>query len=276
MFLSRVPLILAFLSLTAATTLRIQIPASNILPNPNSLPASTHATLTSGTSPQLHAPIRRGSILEFINITEPGSYLLDIYSRDYTFAPYRVDVASSPNSPDTPVVIEGIWETYRGTRWDDKGPTIYSPSSSNPAPSDPPSPADQSQSQTPQVITIFAKILTRKTFYDERQGFNPMSLLKNPMMLLGIVALAITFGMPKMMESMDPEMKEEFDAMQKKGPTAGLTRALQGQGPASQGVGGFDLAGWMAGAQTGGAGTTRTSGADASGDGAARERKGVR
>jgi hypothetical protein len=258
MRLSSLGPLLAIIDFTTAATLRIQIPPSNLLPNPNTLPASTHATLTSGTSPQLDAPLRRGSILEFNNLTTPGSYLLDIFSRDFTFAPYRVDITTPE---DGTAVIEGVWETYRGTRWDDKGPLLGG-SSADPTNAPP----------QPQVVTVPAKVLTKKNFYEDRPGFNPMSLLKNPMILLAIVALGITFGMPKLMENMDPEMKAEYEAMQKKSPVSGLTRAMQGQGPASGAAGGFDLASLLAGAQQQ-RGNTRTSGAEAKDAGSIRERK---
>lgn len=254
-------LVLALGDITAAATLRIQIPPSSLLPNPHSLPASTHATLTSGTSPQLDAPLRRDSTVEFRNLTAPGSYLLDIFSRDFTFAPYRVDISAG----DGPAVIDGVWETYRGTRWEDKGPLLGGGSA------DPTTPPPQ-----PQVVTVSAKVLASKNFYEDRPGFNPTSLLKNPMILLGIVALAITFGMPKLMENMEPEMKAEYESMQKKSAVSGISRAMQGQGPASSAVGGFDLAGWMAGAQQQQQqqqGNTRSSGADAKDGGSVRERR---
>ena len=263
MYLSSVALVLGFVELIAAATLRIQIPPSNLLPNPNTLPASTHATLTSGTSPQLDVPLRRDSILEFRNLTTPGSYLLDLFSRDFTFAPYRVDISSAA---DGTAIIDGVWETYRGTRWDDKGPLLGGAS------------ADSTTTPKPQIVTVSAKVLTKKDFYEARPGFDPMSLLKNPMILLAIVALGITFGMPKLMENMDPEMKAEYESMQKTGPVSGLTRAMQGQGPASSAAGGFDLAGWMAGSQQQQQqqqqqGNTKTSGADAKEAGSVRERK---
>jgi ER membrane protein complex subunit 7 len=259
MRLSALGPLLAVIDLTTATTLRVQIPPSNLLPNPNTLPASTRATLTSSTSPQLDALLRRGSVLEFNNLTTPGSYLLDIFARDFTFAPYRVDITTPE---DGTAIIEGVWETYRGTRWDDKGPLLGG-SSADPTNAPP---------LQPQIITVSAKVLTKKNFYEDRPGFNPMSLLKNPMILLAIVALGITFGMPKLMENMDPEMKAEYEEMQKKSPVSGLTRAMQGQGPASSTAGGFDLASWMASAQQQ-QGNTKTSGAEAKDAGSIRERK---
>ena len=263
-------LLLSLLALTLATTLRIQISPSTLLPNPHTLPSSSHATLISATSPKHSALIRRGSVFEFHNLTQPGSYLLDIYTRDYVFAPYRVDIvqqsasasASAPEGPG-PVTIAGIWETYRGTRWDDRGPALLTS----------PDPPTQ-----PQVAIVNAKVLSKKTFYDERPAFNPLQLLKNPMILLGAAAVGMTVIMPKMMENMDPEMKAEYEEMQKKGPVSGLTKAMQGSqggGAGGGGLAGFDLAGWMAGAQKQMSGTTQSTGSDArSGDGIRDRRRG--
>ena len=77
---------------------------------------------------------------------------------------------------------------------------------------------------------------------------------------------------PKLMENMDPEMKAEYEEMQKNSAVSGLTRAMQGQGPASSAAGSFDLAGWMAGAQQQ-QGSTKTSGLDAKDGGSLRERR---
>ncbi|KIW18262.1 hypothetical protein PV08_02550 [Exophiala spinifera] len=235
--------VLCLLTSARAATLRIQIPPSNLLPNPNALPASTHATLTSGTGQPLRAVLRKGSYFEFPDITTVGSHLLDIYTRDYVFAPYRIDLAPS-SSDSSSTVITGAWETYRGTRWEDRGIALV------------PAPTDR--------LEMSAKVLLRKNFYEERQGFNPLSLLKNPMILMGVVALAFTFGMPKLMENMDPEMRAEYEEMQKKGPMSGLAQAMQGggtSGPASN----FDLASYLAG-------SGKSTGSDKASEGI-RERK---
>lgn len=230
----------------AAASLRIQVPSSTILANPNTLPASTHATLTSGQGAPLQAPLRKGSFIEFRDIPEAGSYLLDIYAHDHTFAPYRVDIGSDNK-------ISAIYETYRGTQWSDHGvQLVVEPTT---------------------AAIIQAKVLSKKSFYEERQGFNPASLLKNPMILMGIAALALTFGMPKLMDNMDPEMKQEYEEMQKSSPVGGLMGAMQGQSTPG-GVGNFDLASWMAGAQQNAAGeTTKSSGIDAAAAKSIRERR---
>ena len=236
------------LTLALTASLRVQIPPSNLLPNPNALPASTHATLTSGSGPQLKAILRKGSYLEFPDIPTTGSYLLDVYSRDYVFAPYRVDVSASSSS-DSVTQITGAYETYRGTQWSDHGLPL--------TPSDRPT----------EDLTISVKVLARKNFYEERQGFNVLSLLKNPMILMGIVALAFTFGMPKLMENMDPEMRAEYEEMQKKSPAGAIGRAMQGGGAGGGGPAeGFDLAGFLAGSQA-------KSSSSNPGGGGIRERK---
>ena len=234
-------------ALAVAATLRIQIPPSAILPNPNALPASTHATLTSGSGPQLKAVLRKGNFLEFSELPTAGSHLLDIYSRDYVFAPYRIDISTTSDSSVTQ--ITGAFETYRGTQWSDHGVPL--------TPGDRPT----------ESLTISAKVLSRKDFYEQRQGFNVLSLLKNPMILMGVVALAFTFGMPKLMENMDPEMKAEYDEMSKKSPAGAIGRAMQGGGSGSGGgAESFDLAGFLAGSQA-------KSTSSSTGGGDIRERK---
>ena len=98
------------------------------------------------------------------------------------------------------------------------------------------------------------------------------------MILLGGVALLFTVGMPKLLDSMDPETKAEFEEIQKSGggPLGRMSKAMSGGGltiPEGRGGGGiggdvrgtggggaaaaqsladFDLAGWMAGRGPGG------------------------
>jgi len=171
-FLTLVPL----LQLALSASLTIHLPSNSPhLPNPNALPPSTHATLTT-TGTYLTTPLTRSSTFRFTNITAPGSYLLDIYSRDTTFAPYRVDVQDTGDNEDGGIRIIGVWETYRGNDWDNKG-------------------------QFMGRDIVEAKVLGRRNFYEKREGFDPMSLLKNPMILLAGVAMVIMFGMPYLMDN---------------------------------------------------------------------------
>ncbi|CAI7659351.1 unnamed protein product [Penicillium pancosmium] len=217
-------LIFALLFQLAAASLTISIPPSTNLPNPHVLPATTHATLT--TLPQedrhdhiLTTSLTRSSTLVFRNIPSgaPESYILEIRSAGFVFAPYRVDVAADGS-------ILGIWETFRGNPWDNRGAEKYV--------------VDVANKRTTNVV-VEAKVLGRKGFYEERAKFSPLSLVKNPMILLAIVALVFTLGMPKLMENMDPEMRAEFEQQQRSSPISGASSAMAG--------GGFDLAGWMAG-----------------------------
>lgn len=54
--------------------------------------------------------------------------------------------------------------------------------------------------------------------------------------------MIIVFGMPYLMDNMDPETRAEFEEAQKSSPMAGLLAG--GKGGAAQN---FDAAGWLAG-----------------------------
>jgi hypothetical protein len=161
-------LLLLLSSVSASSILTIAIPPSNILPNPHALlPPSTHATLTTlppksasssnneGTQNVetgthiLAAPITRSSTFVFEDLRLPGvnapaSYLLDIRSREFIFAPYRVDVAADGT-------VLGIWETFRGNPWDNRGSEKF-----------------VAQVGASSDVVIEAKVVGRRGFYEER------------------------------------------------------------------------------------------------------------
>lgn len=164
MYLSSSFLLLPFLLTATATTaaassLTVTVPPSNLLPNPHALPAGTHATLTtlpssSSSSAQKHilsAPLTRSSTFVFrdLDASRPGgeSYLLDIRSRDYVFAPFRVDIAADGT-------VLGIWETFRGNSWDNRGVERFVATSSG--------------GQSREDVTVEAKVVARRGFYEER------------------------------------------------------------------------------------------------------------
>ncbi|KAI9933361.1 hypothetical protein ASPWEDRAFT_53134 [Aspergillus wentii DTO 134E9] len=240
MLLPRLSLSSLLFSLLAATTatassssLTITIPPSNILPNPNALLAGTHATLTSLPSSDqekhnhpLTAPLTRSATFVFRHLpsklAQPESYLLDIRSAEYVFAPYRVDISAEG-------IVLGVWETFRGNTWENRGAEKFV--------------VDVAAKKKSTDVTVEAKVLARRGFYEERAKFSPLSLFKNPMILLAVVALGFTFGMPKLMENMDPEFREEFEKQSRSSPISGASRQAMGGGGAAN----FDLAGWMAG-----------------------------
>ncbi|OOO11685.1 Protein of unknown function DUF2012 [Aspergillus oryzae] len=251
---------LLFLLSTVVVTsaLTVVIPPSNLLPNPNALPSGTHATLTSipsstqsksgHVSPHsLTAPLTRSATFIFQNLDstgKPESYLLDVRSAEYVFTPYRVDVAADGT-------VLGIWETFRGNPWENRGAERYVLDA-----------ASVNAAKLPEVA-VDAKVLARRGFYEERPKYaygsillvSPLSLFKNPMILLAIVALGFTFGTPKLMENthaslthiapVDPEMRAEFEKHSRASPISGATRSAMAGGGAP---GNFDFAGWMAGA----------------------------
>jgi hypothetical protein len=71
------------------------------------------------------------------------------------------------------------------------------------------------------------------------------------MILMAVVSMGLMFGMPKLMENMDPEMKEEFEEMQKKGVLGSGNTDTAAQ------IQNFDLAAWMAGKTDSGTSSAR-------------------
>ncbi|OJJ44857.1 hypothetical protein ASPZODRAFT_134256 [Penicilliopsis zonata CBS 506.65] len=261
MYLSRLLLLATAVATTAtASSLTITIPSTNVLPNPHVLPAGTHATLTAvsrGDSEGKESPIEnlltasltRSSTFVFRNLPDlsgPESYLLDIRSAEYVFAPFRVDV-------DAHGSVSGVWETFRGNAWDNRGGERY---------------IRGENTDVNANVVIEAKVLARRTFYAERPQFSPLDLFKNPMILLAVVAMLFTFGMPKLMENMDPEMRAEFEKQSRASPIAGAGRSAPGAAAAN-----FDLAGWMAGTAPGPMAGMDSGKASASGRESERARK---
>lgn len=148
----------ALLFAVASASLTITIPPSTNLPNPHILPATTHATLTTvsdsdSLSNILSTPLTRTSTLTFRNIPsagKPESYLLDIRSpgSGIVFAPYRVDVSADGS-------IAGIWETFRGNPWVNRGAEKYVHDVTSP------------NSKKGNVV-VEAKVIGKKGFYEER------------------------------------------------------------------------------------------------------------
>lgn len=214
------PLLLPLLPLLAtlphpcsAASLLITIAPSTHLANPNTLPASTHATLLSGDGlvPAISSPLSARSSIEFHNLSLPASadpraqsHLLTISALTHVFASYRVDLIPG-GSADGGAVIEGIWETYPGAAWADRGPILGGKAAQGGGASgavvDSARGSSSGGPEQEQTVRIDAKVLSRREFYEQRAGFNLLGLLMNPMVLLGGLALGITFGMPYLMDN---------------------------------------------------------------------------
>ncbi|KAI8955883.1 Cys/Met metabolism PLP-dependent enzyme-domain-containing protein [Xylaria longipes] len=215
--------------IAAAATVTFSIPPSAQIPNPAALPPSTHATLTAlGAS--YAAPLTVDNTFVFRNVT-PDSYLGDVHCATHGFAPLRVDVipvtAGQDKKPHGEDVSLRVWETFRGNDWENKGEEIRPATAGGAFP---------------------VKVLGSKVYYTERGGFSILSILKNPMILMGLVSLALFVGMPKLVENMDPETRAEFEEQSKKNPMNSL---MGGPQPGSNPMGNFDVAGFLAGQGSG-------------------------
>ena len=224
--------LLAFLSalwlpLVSTTSLLISISPSPHLPNPQTLSASTQATLLSGSSriPTISTPLTTRSTLEFHNLTlsksdpSPRSYLLLISSLTHVFASYRVDVipGGTPSgginygaADSIPASVEGVWETYRDSPWEDRGVILGGKAAQDGGASGvgaagaaTPGLAqgDKTAAQGEQVVHIEAKVLAKRNFYEQSEGFNPLGMLANPMILLAIAAMGLTLGLPYLIDN---------------------------------------------------------------------------
>lgn len=169
-------LLLACAALSSAARLTVSIPASQLLPNPSTLPSSTHAVLLGPPGVRYDAPIRRDNTFVFQDIAD-ASYLLSIYSRDSFFPPLRVDVAKAPDESAQSIAA---WQTFRGNEWSNKGP---------------------SYGEGKGDLTISVRPGQQKDFYMVRGGFNLLAFFKSPMILMALGSAVLIFGMPYLMEN---------------------------------------------------------------------------
>ncbi|KAJ8057937.1 hypothetical protein OCU04_013116 [Sclerotinia nivalis] len=186
--------------------------------NPSTLPPSTHAILSTISNTHT-APLTTSNSFSFRNLTS-GSYLLTVSSPAHVFIPLRIDIHPASSEPNH-IPIEAF-TTFRANEWSNKGETI---------------PVSKLGDDK---YTAEVKALVEKSYYVERVGFSPLSLLKNPMILIAGFSMLIVFGMPYLMDNMDPELKAEFEERQKSG---GLTGGANGANPLQN----FDAAAWLAG-----------------------------
>lgn len=165
-------------ALASAAKLTVNVPPSPpALPNPATLPASTHAVLIGAPGVKFSAPLRRDNTFVFESIPE-SSYLLTIHSRDHFFAPYRVDVGHTEGEAAQEIIH--VWQTFRGNEWSNKGPYLGS-----------------AQGE----LKVDVRPAALKDFYQARSGFSVMSIFKNPMILMGLVSVVMIFGMPMIMDN---------------------------------------------------------------------------
>lgn len=78
----------------------------------------------------------------------------------------------------------------------------------------------------PLVLTAMAKF----EYFEQRRSFSVFSLLKNPMFLMMLVSAGLMLGLPKMMEGLDPEEREQMKKQMEmqKDPTKMLSQLFSG------------------------------------------------
>ncbi|KAB5585983.1 hypothetical protein GE09DRAFT_47433 [Coniochaeta sp. 2T2.1] len=223
MHISLLPL-LASLHPILAATLTLRLPSPPSLPNPNALPPSTHATLSTLGQTPYTATLTTANTFVFRNVSS-GSYLADIHCQTFAFAPLRVDVVAETTQGDgKEEEVVKVWETFRGNDWDNKGEQV----------------------QKDGVGYYEVRVLGVKGYFMERSTFSILSILKNPMILLGLVSCVIFMGMPYLVDNMDPEMKAEWEERQKSNPMNGIMGAATGQ-PGANPMQNFDMASFLSG-----------------------------
>eukprot|EP00562_Extubocellulus_spinifer_P033772 CAMPEP_0178703044 /NCGR_PEP_ID=MMETSP0699-20121125/13273_1 /TAXON_ID=265572 /ORGANISM="Extubocellulus spinifer, Strain CCMP396" /LENGTH=236 /DNA_ID=CAMNT_0020349971 /DNA_START=28 /DNA_END=738 /DNA_ORIENTATION=- len=105
----------------------------------------------------------------------PGIHALNAHNPTQHFATVKIQLL--PDSMDSPRCIE---YAYAG--------------------------ATKQSIDHPLVLTALA----RYQYFEPRPRFSPLRILKNPMMLMMIVSVGVMLLMPKMMEGLDDEQKEQM------------------------------------------------------------------
>ncbi|KAL0940630.1 uncharacterized protein CTRU02_203393 [Colletotrichum truncatum] len=240
---------LLWLPAALAASVTFLVPSSPALPNPYTLPPSTRATLST-LSESFSAPLSVQNTFVFNNVTAPGSYLVDVHCATHAFAPVRLDVAADGSL--------SAWETYRGNDWDNKGEVYASKEFTNGAKG------------------FELRVLGGKNYFVERSKFSVFTILKNPMILLGLVSMGIFIGMPYLVDNMDPEMRAEFEERQKSNPMNSLLGGGGAQ-PGANPMGNFDMAAFLAGSGSNNGNKNEGSGSGSSnGGGNGKKEKAVR
>jgi hypothetical protein len=176
MIFKRIATLLLTATLATAARLAISIPPSPpLLPNPSTLPSTTHAVLLGPPGIRYDAPIRRDNTFIFPSL-DTASYLLQIHSRDHLFPPLRIDVSTAEDGAQS----VSAWQTFRGNEWSNQG-SHYGTGQGE--------------------LNIEVRPVGQKEFYAERQGFSLLSFLKSPMILMALVSVVMIFGLPYLMDN---------------------------------------------------------------------------
>ena len=110
-----------------------------------------------------------------INQVPPGSYVVEVVSPNHVFEPVRVDISSKSGK-------------IRARRVNLLKPTqvLHLP------------------------YPLKFSVEEQATFFEKRESFSMLSMLKNPMVLLLVAPVILMLIVPKLMKSVDPEYQKEM------------------------------------------------------------------
>lgn len=240
------PVLCLYTAVAAFQTVSGSIQLTEFLTSPLHLPPTTRVQLTS----QFHSystPILASGNFIFDQV-ESGIYALTVSCQSHSFRRLRVDVPDTDTSEAKQgPLVDGsssssddntshknddgeikVYKTTPGQKWSESGP----------------------QQHYPIRLTPVAEY----QYITERPSFNPLAMvMKNPLILIGIVLAIGVFAMPALMKIIDPEALEEMQRIKqekleearKKTKSSGSTGA-DIDNPVEK-FQNFELSGWLAG-----------------------------
>ncbi|KAI8367335.1 hypothetical protein BD560DRAFT_399926 [Blakeslea trispora] len=168
------------LTITTAFNLQGRIVTNAIVEDIAKIDSSTTRAVLNGAQYTAHIDAKGEFV--FPNV-KPGSYLLEIQSIQHIYPKLRVDIGED----------DQVRASYTGIGidWNQRGYSV------------------------PHPFELQAK--AESEYFMQRQGFNVMSMFKNPMFLMLGFSAIMMFFMPKLMaavKDMDPEAAKEFSKLQ--------------------------------------------------------------
>ncbi|KAI9226304.1 MAG: hypothetical protein DHS80DRAFT_32885 [Piptocephalis tieghemiana] len=173
-------LALTFLGLVLCSEATVSVPGQLVHPEKttNYVP-DLHAKVTLDHGLYSSLVLEDGSF-NILNVPE-GSYILNVQSRLYDYPTLKIQVDKG-----------GKVQAYSflpGSSWDTSNPSVELP------------------------LRLLPK--SKRSYFMAREGFNLMGLLMSPyVLMMGFTGLMV-YGVPKLMENMDPEALKEMQKSQK-------------------------------------------------------------
>lgn len=190
--LSLLGFLLSWSSVIFAVELHGYIQWNNLCPNYGAL-ASAKVLLDAGKMSGLVTRNGNFSILD----VPPGTYVLSVLSRDYSFDHVRVDVSPSEPLPEVRPYIFGT-------------PLLTTTSFSLPYP-----------------IVLTPRHKNR--YFSPRESFNLLGMFQSPMMMIMALTGVLMLAMPYIIKQLDPETLDGLKGQQ--GKAASIEKSIQSDDP---------------------------------------------